>query len=650
MKNANQVALLITGAALFAALLMTPVPAMAQVSSTTKLEDEAAAAKVRRIARQFEADARVLTVLDRQGNFVTTVGERAIYQNPVFSPDRTRLAVVKNDLKSETVDLWVLEVSTGSSTRITSNETSDEEWVSKPVWSPDGDQLAYVALRGGYFGLYRQAANGEGEEELLYEHLGGQIRLADWSLDGRFLSFSSSDEFGGTLYALPISGDGERAPIEVFRSESQLDGSSFSLDGRFLSHTSDQAGRTAVYVRPFGLSEGARARSAAGPWQVSDQGGQALYSGWSRDGRKIYYMAADGGVMAVEVSTEPAFEFGRPTLLFRLSEALRVSPRFVHNYDGTPNVSRDGERTVLSIHPAPTLQQITVFDRQGTVLTQVGEPGRYFNPALSPDGTKVAVERIVPQTSNDDIWTFDVASGAGTPVTNDLPFDSDPVWSPDSTRVAYQSRRGSFTGSIYLKAWNGAGDEEQLFEYTPGASLEPADWSTDGRFLTFQDGCWGVLYVVPVSGDEGALERQAMEWLRDEYSVAQARFSPDSRFIAYLSDEILVDIFQVYVGPFDASKPDGGRGDATPVQVSHAGALGMISWRQDGKELYYLTPDWEVMAVDVATTPTFQVGTPRVLFTLPGPLPGNPGRWKNVSPDGQRFVFLINVPVSALAP
>ena len=141
-----------------------------------------------------------------------------------------------------------------------------------------------------------------------------------------------------------------------------------------------------------------------------------------------------------------------------------------------------------------------------------------------------------------------------------------------------------------------------------------------------------------------------MEWLRDEYSVAQARFSPDSRFIAYLSDEILVDIFQVYVGPFDATKPDGGRGDAVPVQISHGGALGMISWRQDGQELYYLNPDWEVMVVDVATTPTFQARTPRLLFKLPGPLPGNPGRWKNVSPDGQRFVFLINVPVSALAP
>ena len=102
-----------------AALLMVPVPAMAQAPTTTNAEDEAAAAKVRRIARQFEADARVLTVFDRQGNFVTTVGERAIYQNPVFSPDRTRRAGGKNDLKRETVDLWVLRVSSGGSPRAT---------------------------------------------------------------------------------------------------------------------------------------------------------------------------------------------------------------------------------------------------------------------------------------------------------------------------------------------------------------------------------------------------------------------------------------------------------------------------------------------------------------------------------------------------
>ena len=90
------------------------------------------------------------------------------------------------------------------------------------------------------------------------------------------------------------------------------------------------------------------------------------------------------------------------------------------------------------------------------------------------------------------------------------------------------------------------------------------------------------------------------------------------------------------------------------MQVSTTGALGMIFWRQDGKEMYYLTPVWEVMAVEIATTPTFRAGTPRPLFKVPVKLPGpllfgNPQQWSNVSRDGERFVFTINVSVSALA-
>ncbi len=205
-----------------AALLMVPVPAMAQAPTTTNAEDEAAVAKARRIAEDFEARARVLTVFDRQGNVVTTVGEREIYQDAVFSPDRTRLAVIKIDLNSETNDLWVLDIATGVSTGITSNAMWDHEWANTPVWSPDGRQLAYMALREGYEGLYRKASNGEGPEELLYRYPGANMGLRDWSMNGRFLSFSATDLFGGTLYALPLSGDAERTSIEVLRSESQL--------------------------------------------------------------------------------------------------------------------------------------------------------------------------------------------------------------------------------------------------------------------------------------------------------------------------------------------------------------------------------------------------------------------------------------------
>jgi Tol biopolymer transport system component len=473
--------------------------------------------------------------------------------------------------------------------------------------------------------------------------------LSDWSVDGRFLSFSTTELVsGGTLYALPLGGDGARKPIEVFRSESQVQGSRLSPDSRFLSYALDQSGKQEVYVRRFDPSAGAGATPAAGPWQVSDQGGQGA-AFWRRDGKELYYLAADRGVMVVEVSTAPTFKFGKPKLLFRPPEAVPVTAELA-------SVSRDGQRVVIAVPHAPTLQQITVFDRQGNVLSKVGEPGNYRNPALSPDGTRVAVMRNVPRTGNEDIWTFDVASGKGTPVTNDTFPEDSPIWSPDGSQVAYVSYSWRQTfASIYRKAWDGTGNEEQLYQYTPGAGLVLTDWSAEGRFLTFHDGCSGVLHVVPLSGDQQALERKAIEWLREEYDVAGARFSPDSRFMAYLSnefktsEEIDAGIHEVYVRPFDASKADVSARGAKAVQVSTAGAQGMIFWRQDGKELYYLTPDWEVMAVEVTTTPTFQAGTPRLLFKLPGPLVGNPQQWRNVSRDGQRFVFAINVPASVTA-
>jgi len=83
------------------------------------------------------------------------------------------------------------------------------------------------------------------------------------------------------------------------------------------------------------------------------------------------------------------------------------------------------------------------------------------------------------------------------------------------------------------------------------------------------------------------------------------------------------------------------------VRVSSAGARGVIMWRQDGRELYYITPEWEGMAIDVATTPAFKAGTPRLLFKLPAPVIGNPQQWRNVSADGRRFVFTVNVPEPA---
>ena len=71
---------------------------------------------------------------------------------------------------------------------------------------------------------------------------------------------------------------------------------------------------------------------------------------------------------------------------------------------------------------------------------------------------------------------------------------------------------------------------------------------------------------------------------------------------------------------------------------------GLLGWREDGKELYYLTPDWDVMALKVDLGQSIQTGAPERLFSLPGPLPGNTKQWKSVSPDGQRFTFVLTIP------
>jgi Tol biopolymer transport system component len=251
----------------------------------------------------------------------------------------------------------------------------------------------------------------------------------------------------------------------------------------------------------------------------------------------------------------------------------------------------------------------------------------------------VAVLRNDPDTGNRDVWTFDVASGKGTPVTNDVAPDDMPVWSPDGKQLAYFSLRES-NASLYRKASDGTGSEEHLFRYTDGTFMGLTDWSPDGKHLTFFT---GVLAVLPVGASAKPSERKEIEWLREEYDVVLGRFSPDSRFLAYLSNEAKVDTMELYVRPFDASKPEA-PGPGKAVQISRDGAAGMIAWRQDGRELYYITRNWEVMAVDVTTTPTFQASAPRLLFKVQGPLPGAPGSY--ITRDGQRFV--LPMPASAV--
>ena len=598
-----------------------PFSAAAQELSAQAKSKEAEDARAKRNALNFQNNATTIAFFDRSFKRTGGVGERALYDEVVLSPDGSRVAVCMEDQANESADLFVLDAASGAKTRLTTSART--EFVMAPVWSPDGSRIAYVTIRKGQEGIYVRAANGQGAEELLYKNPGAFMNLTDWSADGRFLTFAISDLKGGALYTLPLNGGSNRKPVEITHSEKRLFSPRFSPDGRFLSYTViDQANRSEVFVRSIDRS------ATGGPWQISD--GSSGPAFWRRDGKELYYLARDQSMMVAEVGTSPTFSFSKPKVLFRQQAAVPENIAYI---------SADGARFLVLPRPrGPQLQQVTIFDRQGQVVQKVGEPGMYGQPSFSPDGRRLLVTKADLKTGQADLWTIELSSGKTTRLTNDTLRKNGPVWSPDGKYIYYTANQNG-DWPVLRRPSDGTGNEELVYRYTPGAGVNITDISPDGRFIVCDSG--GIILVVPLTGDPAT--RQGIEYLRDEFTDNVGRLSPDGKFIAFRSDEAQPERGEVYVRPFDASTNKPGTGK---WQVSKDGVLAMLHWRADGKEIFFRGLNLEsnelrVMSAEVTTSPTFSVTTPKLLFKLPGPLGGNLG---NISRDGQRFVFAVNVP------
>jgi Tol biopolymer transport system component len=620
----NWVCIAIISAAASLSFAQTTGPVIGRELNAEAKSKEAEEQRAKRNALRFDNQATVLAFYDRYGKRLGTLGERAIYFQTVFSPDRSRVAVIKFNLQDESADLFVMDVATGAATRITTSART--EFVRSPVWSPDGKRIAYATVRTGQEGFYVRAANGEGPEELLYKPSGAFLQLSDWSSDGRYLTYSFSDLTGGTLYILPLEAGPDRKATEVFHTDLRVFAPRFSPDGRYLAYALvDKNNKGEVFVRPVDPN------STEGPWQVSEGGLSPGF--WRRDGKQLAYLARDQAIMTVEVSTSPRFSFGKPKVLFRQEAAVP---------DRLTDISRDGERFIALPPPrGPQLQQLTIFNREGQVVKRVGEPALYSQPAFSPDGTRLLVAKQDLKNGQQELWTIDIETGKGTRLTSDSWFRNRFVWSPDSKYILYANFHNG-DGGIYRMAADGSSSEQLVFRYTPGAFVGVDDIYPDEKSIVCDSG--GVILTVPLAGDPAA--RKEIESLRNEFDNFVARLSPDSRFITFNSDEAKPEKFEVYVRPFD---PSTGKMGDQQWRISKEGSMGMLQWR--GKEIFFRgqdlsTQDFLLMAAEVETTPTFQAKEPRLLFRLPGPLGGSDGM---VSRDGQRFIFAINVPAGKAA-
>jgi Tol biopolymer transport system component len=484
-----------------------------------------------------------------------------------------------------------------------------ENIIGVQFWSPDSRFIAFFAT-----GKLKRAEIAGGPPLTVSD---ASAAFGSWSKDDVIVFPQGSGMRGGarSLMRVPASG-GIPAPVR----EGNYGFPSFLPDGRhFLYLGRAGASNARVYVASLYSTK----QAEQNPKEVVATVFGPSYAPSVDSGPGYVLFLREGTLLAQPFDERRLEAVGDP-----VSVAEQVgSFQFGGFFSASPSV--------LAYRLSATAQnsQLTWFDRGGKTLGKAGEPGAYLNVALSPDGTHAAVSRLESQTNlNSELWLIDLARGTPTRFTSG-PSPSDyPVWSKDGSQIIFRVYRGG-RYMLYRRPANGDKDEEMLLEI--GGEV-PSSWSSDGRYLLFrryngttdQD-----LWVLPLTGD-----RRPISFLDTEFGEEGGQFSPDGHWVAYTSNESGRN--EIYVREFSPTATAGSPAAGTPI--SKGGGI-QARWRGDGKELFYLGPDRNLMTVDARMGPGFQSGPPKTLFQLPlGAV-----AW-DVTADGKKF--LVAVPLEQNLP
>jgi Tol biopolymer transport system component/predicted Ser/Thr protein kinase len=259
-----------------------------------------------------------LVWVDRKGTEQPVPAPAHNYRFPRISPDGQRVAAEIQEADSQ---IWDFDFARGTLTRLTFEGAGNVD----PVWTPDGKRIVF---KGAGNRLFWQPADGSGSMEALTS---GPLSTNDipgsWSPDGQALVFTEGDAAGRSIWILPLK---DRKPQLFDRSQGGENAPRFSPDGRWIAYASTESGRDEIYVRPY--------PGPGGKWQISAEGGTEPV--WNPKGRELFYRNGNK-MMAVEVTTQPAFSPGRPRLLFEGSYV--PTPLTLPDYD----VSPDGQRFLM---------------------------------------------------------------------------------------------------------------------------------------------------------------------------------------------------------------------------------------------------------------------------------------------------------------
>jgi Tol biopolymer transport system component len=256
---------------------------------------------------------------------------------PVLSPDGQRIAVAVVD---QSEDVRVIDIARLTSTRVTYHGATENS----PVWSPDGQWIAFRSGVRDFGDVYRKRASGEGEEEALVA-TPEATRPTSWSPDGKHLlleTFQTNDaSFDIWIYSFA-----EKKARPLIQTPFSEAGAVFSPDGKWIAYSSNESGRQEVYVRSL---------SGDAKYQLSANGGSMPR--WRSDGSEVFFIAPENSMTSVKISWQPQFTASAPQLLFTFRQKRRYqTDREVPTYD----VTRDGQRFLVSMLTANSDAPITV--------------------------------------------------------------------------------------------------------------------------------------------------------------------------------------------------------------------------------------------------------------------------------------------------
>jgi Tol biopolymer transport system component len=269
------------------------------------------------------ADKSQLRWFDRSGKQVGAVGDVGVFANPTLSPDGTRLAFEQTDTDSRHVDVWIRELASNAVTRLTFGPGLNE----LAVWSPDGKRIAFTSNQQLSYGVLQKNSDGSGSEKQIVDMSSAPQAPWGWSQDGKYILLWKN----GELWYLSMQ-DQQVKPL--IQGKWIVRNAQFSPDGKWVAYASNETGGWEIYVSPF--------PSANSKWQVSRGGGEEPR--WRRDGKELFYLAADGKMMAVTLKTKNNFEAGSPVALFQTHLRQPISAMHMVSYD----LSGDGQKFLIN--------------------------------------------------------------------------------------------------------------------------------------------------------------------------------------------------------------------------------------------------------------------------------------------------------------